>query len=105
MQCNTYIIGPSFNLLFGLFRMNSAWLAPTLPQMPEGRSLLYSIEQNMSLKAMPPSSSLARGAVLYVLYITVLRHFQDEMRRPSIAAAMFSDPTVYHVSEVLSTGM
>ncbi len=51
-QCNKYILGTSFNLLFGVFLLNSAWLAPTLPQMPEGRYILYSIEQNVSLTAV-----------------------------------------------------
>ncbi len=75
VQWNKYILGPSFNFSCGLFLLNSAWLAHTLPQMPYGRFILYSIEQNMSLSAGPPSSSLAVEA--YFMHITGLRHFRD----------------------------
>ncbi len=76
--------------------------------MPLGRFILYSVEQNMSLTAGPPSSSLAVEP--YCMYITGLRHFRAvqysaRLTTASIAAAAFSNPTVYHVSEELSTGM
>jgi hypothetical protein len=68
---------PQFNLLFGLF-FSELCLTGTHPSPDAIRytvCILYSIEQNMSLTAGPPSSSLADEP--YYMYITGLRHFRD----------------------------
>ena len=73
VQCNTYILGPSFNLLFG---SSELCLAGTHPS-PDAIRQIYTLVNRTEHESYGRPPSLFLAVEPYYMYITGLRHFRD----------------------------